>query len=298
MQARRVTFYLPETLRDSAQAGSHNFIGKVARVLADSGFSPVYADESGAADADPDEYAVVHMNAPPHDRALTIRRVYHYPFWAIEITDRRWAWTVARTAFDPGLVDRTEADGFRNFWRKRLFGEAAARRDGFIYLPLQGLLGEQRSFQTCSPLEMVETALDLSSRPIVATLHPNESYGRRELAALDRLVRAHPRLTLEIGGMAKWLAGCDMVVTQNSSAGFNGFFFGKPCILFGRVDFHHIAANVADLGAAGAFDAVQSASPDYAGYIHWFWQRMSINAGRPEGEQAIRAALLRGGWPV
>ena len=88
------------------------------------------------------------------------------------------------------------------------------------------------------------------------------------------------------------------MVTQNSSAAFSGFFFGKPCVLFARVDFHHIAANVASLGVKAAFDRVRSMSPDYAGYVWWFLQRQSINAGRPEAEERIRDRLAALGWPV
>jgi len=94
------------------------------------------------------------------------------------------------------------------------------------------------------------------------------------------------------------LKTCDYIVTQNSSVAFDGFFFAKPSVLFGQIDFHHIAANVSELGAAAAIRQAPHMTPDYAGYVHWFWQEMSINAGRPEAEQQIKAALSRAGWPI
>jgi hypothetical protein len=293
----RVTIYLPDGLRQDAEAGRHNFIGRVAAVLDGAGLSIRHAPEEQAAGADPDEYALVHMIAPPHGRALVMRRVYHYPFWAIERSDRRWDWHVARATFDPAAVPRAEADRFRMFWRDRLFPGADPARDGHIYMPLQGRLTNHRSFQTCSPIDMIRTVLDNTDRKVIAALHPRETYGAVERAALDRLA-AHPQLEITTGEMERWLPGCDMVVTENSGAGFNGFLLDKPCVLFARIDFHHIAANVADHGAAAALALADGPRPDFAGFVHWFWQRMSINAGRAEAADAIRAALRRGDWPV
>ena len=135
-------------------------------------------------------------------------------------------------------------------------------------------------------------------RPVIATLHPNELYSDKELKALDQLVQKHPRLTVKPGDMQAMLRGCDYVVTQNSAAAFSGYFFAKPAILFGRIDFHHIAANVHTLGVERAFEEVQLSKPDYAGYVHWFWQIMSINAGRSDAENKIKQTLIRAGWPM
>mgnify|MGYP001627757793 CR=1 FL=1 len=297
----KLVFYLDDGLRASAEAGQHNFLGKVAGVVRAAGWDVAYAPNSAGARAESagiDAYAMFHMDEPTHDRALTCRRVYHYPFWAIEPTGKRWDWHVARTAFD-GDVPRREAEGFYRRWRDKLFPDAGgAVRGDFVYVPLQGRLLDHRSFQSCAPIDMIEQVLAHDPRRVVATLHPNEVYSAAEMAALEALAAQYPRLSLRMGGMAEMLSGCDYVVTQNSSAAFNAMFFGKPCVLFGRVDFHHMAANVAELGVAGAFDALRGMTPDYAGYLWWFWQKMAINAGRDFAQAQIAAAMRRAGWPV
>ncbi|MDF1716568.1 MAG: hypothetical protein P1U75_07855 [Antarcticimicrobium sp.] len=303
MTDHRVTFYLEDGLRQSAEAGQHNFLTLVAGVLRDAGFSIAYrpdTEEERAASAKRPDYALFHMAEPTHDRALTLRRVYHYPFWAIEPSARRWDWRVARTGFPADAVPRKEADRFYRFWQRRLFGDAPERvsRDGYVYVPLQGRLLQHRSFQGCAPLDMLHAVLAHTSAPVIAGLHPKESYSDKERAALDRMQRNHPRLTVATGGMERWLWGCDFTVTENSSAAFNGFFFGKPAVLFARCDFHHIAADAARMGAEEALRAAPDMAPDYAGYLHWFWQKMAINAGRPGAPERIREALLRAGWPV
>jgi hypothetical protein len=135
-------------------------------------------------------------------------------------------------------------------------------------------------------------------RKVVAALHPKETYSTQEHHALQALAAKHSRLEVTIGEMEQHLAHCDYVVTQNSAAAFSGYFFGKNAVLFAQSDFHHIASNVSEVGVQAAFDQVEKMAPDFAGYLYWFWQQMSINAGRPQADDQIRDALRRGGWPV
>ncbi|WP_136636080.1 hypothetical protein [Pseudooceanicola onchidii] len=292
----RATLFLEPTLLKSAKDREHNFLNHVIGVLTDGGYRvdlrpdhDGYRPEHGR--------ALTHMSPPPPG-GLCFRRVYHYPFWAIEQTSERWHWSTAKSAYLPDLVPDTEARGFHRRWRDRVFPRAAtATRDGFVYVPLQGRLLDHRSFQSCSPLDMLRHTLAADpTRPVIATLHPKEHYSEAELTALRKLA-THPRLTLRTGGMEALLHGCDYVVSMTSAAAFNAIFFGKPCILFGQIDFHHImlSARPDDLSA---FDRIADHAPDHARYLWWFWQHQSINAGRPEVRDRIRAALQRCGWPI
>lgn len=293
-----VTFYMEPALCESARAGKHNFIGKIAQVVQAAGLAVDYAPFGLRGAPSGKGRTLSHIKTPPDADGLCFRRAYHYPFWQIEQTSERWAWDVAQRPFDPDSSHAKEAARFYGFWQKRLFGDApqSARRDGFVYVPLQGKLSEHRPFQICSPLDMVRVCLTHTDKPVVATLHPSETYSPAEIAALEAVAKANPRLTVQTGGMDDLLLRCDYVVTQNSSVAFNGYFFGKPALLFRKADFHHIAtlADADDLAAG--FTAVKSVAPDFAAYVHWFWQRNCINAGRPEVEEQITARLRRFGW--
>ena len=157
---------------------------------------------------------------------------------------------------------------------------------------------DHRPFQVCNPINMLEHCLAQTDARVIASLHPKESYSQVEIDALEVLERANSRLCVQMGGMDDLLIGCDYIVTQNSSVAFNGYFFDKPALLFRKTDFHHIAvqADLSDLAAG--FAAVARAAPDYAAYVHWFWQQNSINAGRPDTQAQIAARLRRFGWPV
>ncbi len=295
-----VTFYLEPELCESAQAGKHNFIGKMAGVMERSGLEVRYAPFGARAVPEGQGWSMNHIKTPPDVRGLCFRRVYHYPFWQVERSAERWTWDVAQASFAPDPAEAGAAARFYKFWQNRLFGDAprTTSREGFVYVPLQGKITTHRPFQLCSPLEMVEHCLDQTNGQVIATLHPNERYTRAEIAALDKLEKSHKRLIVQTGGMTDLLARCAYIVTQNSSVAFNGYFFGKPCLLFRKADFHHIAEQADLANLAAGFDAVKVLTPDYAAYVHWFWQKNSINAGRPEAEDVIAARLARFGWPV
>lgn len=301
MTDKTVTFYLDPGLRQSAEAGEHNFIAKLGGVLTAAGYRLAYRDQADAPRAATDPgYGMVHMAAPVGPRCLTFRRAYHYPFWQIETTAERWRWTVAKTTFSGDLVPKKDIQRFYGFWRKRLFGDLpdTARNGGFVYVPLQGKLRQHRSFQSCAPIKMLEQVLIVDPvRPVRAALHPNETYDVQDHAALSALQTRFPQLTIQTGGMEQALTACDYVVTMNSAAAFSGYFFAKPCILFGEIDFHHIALRATPDNLT-AFHDVMNHRPDYAAYLWWFWQHMSINAGRPEAADTIRSALIRCGWPL
>ena len=296
---KSVNFYLEEPLRTSAAKGEHNFINQVIAVLERSGFDVAF-DALPIKGTPTSDHSISHMVSPPNEKGLMIRRVYHYPFWQIEAVAQRWHWDVAKAGFRPNEAS-PDAPRFYRFWQKRLFGDAPhnTSRDGFVYVPLQGKLDQRRLFQSCTPLEMIEHCLAHDpDRKVIAALHPKERYDRPELAKLTALERQHRNLTVDTGNMERHLRNCDYVVTQNSGAAFSGYFFGKPALLFGKIDFHHIA-EVADKGALGnSFARVANHSPPYAKYIHWFWQEQSINAGRADVQDKIARRLLRFGWDI
>ena len=302
--AQTVTFYLHPKLRRQAKAGHHNFIDKVGTVLANAGLRLAYDSDDHAARLralSRPGYGMFFMDEPVNARDLTFRKTYLYPFWHIEKHGKRWAWPVARARFDPAEVDARKAANFHRFWRNRLLNDVSKdiRQDGFVLVPVQGRLTEHRSFQFCSPIDMIKAVLRYDpDRHIIVTLHPHEVYSLAEQQALETLLGQHERLHALEGGSERYLQNCDYVVTQNSSIGFRGYFFEKPLVLFGQIDFHHIALNVGEIGVQQAFAAVQDHAPDYAAYLHWFLQSHAINAGRPEASDRIRRVLRDHGWPV
>ncbi|MGO4914623.1 hypothetical protein [Pseudogemmobacter sp. W21_MBD1_M6] len=303
-QKKTLCIYLDDGMKERAETGQHNFMKRIRAAFETQGFSVGYSlntVENRLRSASDQGYSLFHMDDPFHPRALTTRRAYFYPFWRIESSAKRWEWVVAHAAFDAAAINRKQAAQFANFWKKRLFndGPDRATQDGFVYIPLQGRVLDHRSFQVCSPLDMIKATLKHDvARKVIVTFHPNEVYSGAERQAVQKLADTTPRLRVIEGQMAELLRGCDYVVTQNSSVALAGFFHHKPAILFGQIDFHHIAANVGRTGVEAAFAQVTEIKPDYDRYLFWFLKKMSINAGNPDAEAQILTMVQNRGWVV
>lgn len=294
-----LNIYLHDPMLQTARAGKLKFLNLLRDLVEARGWQVAIhrsGDAARAAAPDRPGHALYHMEKPSHAAALTFRLAYHYPFWRLERVAERWRWPVAKARFDPGAIDPAQAEDFALRLRGRVLPGPDPQRGAHVLIPLQGRIRKQRSFQAMSPVDMVE-AVARTGRPCVATLHPKESYDAQDMAALDRLAARHPNLTLG-GDTMRLLRDCAFVATQNSAVALDGFILGKPAVLFGQVDFHHIALNVAELGAEQALARAPGHRPDFAAYLDWFLRRSSIDMMAPDAPQRMLAAMRRGGWPV
>ena len=292
--------YLPEPMRRDAQAGKINIVNRMAAAVAPLGWHLAFHDESPtelAKAGERDGRALFHMAEPAVMGGLTLRRAYHYPFWQLEATSARWEFDVANAVFDPTETDPVLAKSFASRLRLRVLGNGPVTRNGYVFMPLQGRISRHRSFQSMSPLAMIEATLAAEpQRKIWATLHPKESYDADEMAALAALQSRFQRFRLIQGDAPTLLQGCDYVVTQNSGLALNGYLLGKPAVMFARSDFHHIAGSVPRQGVAAAFACAKAGPHDFAGYLYWFFKHHTINGGAQDAEEQILARLKRHGW--
>ncbi|MBL4916688.1 hypothetical protein [Szabonella alba] len=299
MTATDLHFYLPSPLREDSAAGAVNIATRIAAAVAPFGWRAQWHGDSPAerARALGPGYHLFHMQEPVGPRCLTLRRAYAYPFWQIEATNERWNFDVAKSAFDPTGVDMATARPFFRRMGRKLLGEGDATSEGFIFMPLQGRLREQRSFQALSPEAMIAATLDhLPGRQIRATLHPRETYDAADLAMLDGIAARFPRFRVIRADARDALRACDLVVTQNSSVALSGYFARKRAVLFAGADFHHIAGSVPRDGLATAFAGREGRVP-FVAYAGWFFGSC-INAGAPDASAMILARLRRHGWPL
>ena len=297
--SKTLTLYLTELLLWQVKRDKNPFLTCLIEVLESAGWKVSLASDAASqrlkSVARPG-YALFYEDEPFHARALTVRRSYLRPFWRIEASAKRWEWDVAKAAFDPETVDPRSAAQFGTFWRKKL-GLEAERSEGFIYVPLQGKLTQKRSFQSASPLRMLETVVHRAEgRRVIATLHPREDYSEMEHAHLAEMVE-DGLIELSDKPMQVLLPRCVFVATENSSVAVMGYFLAKPALLFGQIDFHHIAGSVPKQGLPEAYRTIQGPEPDYARYLYWFFQMQALNVWRPDFSERLLARLSEHGWP-
>lgn len=282
-------------MTDRLRSGHFNFIERVRDAVASRGWHSEIAPESDAA---PERYvyALHHMSGPRHKRTKIFRRTYYYPFWHIETVPQRWRWDVAKAEYRPNQIDTDEARNFIHNLRAQYLPGISPVAPTHVLIALQQDLLKTRSFQTMSPLAMIE-AVARTEKTCIATLHPNGDYKPEELAALDTLAARYPNLT--IGGSSRdLLAGAEYVATQNSAVAMDAYLLTRPVVLFGQIDFHHIALNVADMGVEAALNAAPDHKTHYAKYLYWMLREQAIDAMAPTAELRILDALKKGGWPI
>ncbi|MGI1662190.1 hypothetical protein ACRDNQ_08110 [Palleronia sp. KMU-117] len=294
----------PQGLHVRARDGRHAMTNRIVQAFRGAGFDVTFAEDTlverlrtRAAGA----HSIVHATDPVDSRGLVLRRAYVGAFWRLEPTEKRWDFDVARQDFDPASVDGDEALRFLRRWRAELFGAATMNRTegDRLFIPLQGRLLDHRRFQTMSPLAMVEAVCRARpTTPVVATLHPKYAYTPAERDGLGRLAQTLPNLSLSEVRSDRVLHHCAAVVCQNSAVAFTGYFLGVPAVLFARIDFHHIAAKVEELGVEGALSRLSAPAPDTARYLWWFLKKNAIGAGSDGAEEQILAAARRAGWQV
>lgn len=292
----QLSLYLPPHLRRDHEAGAVNILSRILEALP--GWRISDFPEAEGADPPPRPgFGLTHMQEPLTSQTLCLRRAYWYPFWQIERTNQRWNFAAAHKTPDFSAVPR-RARAFHERLRRRVLGPRAATREGFIYMPLQGRLLSQRSFQARSPVEMIRDTLALSSLPLRATLHPRESYFSEEITALRQIEQSNPRFQLVSAQSADLIAACDYVVCQNSSVALQAMVAGKGAVLFAGIDFHHQAGSVPRDGLETAF-AMGSAPPArMTEYLWWFFRIEAIDAQAPDAGQKIASVMQSAGWPV
>lgn len=299
MTDKILRIYLEPPMLKTAIAGTFNFMNVLREAVEEASWRVEWHEACPKALRDAPSlpgYALFHMEMPLHDRALCFRRAYHYPFWQIEPMPQRWRFRVATSRFAPEDIDPDEAQVFLTRIRHRVLPGPEPTAGETVLVPLQGKIRKWRSFQVMRPIDMVKEVAQTGRKTIV-TLHPREIYDQADHAALTRLEARFPNLT--IGGQStSLLRECAFVATQNSAVAFDGLLLKKPVILFGQSDFHHIALNVADLGAKQAISCAFQHRPDFARYVFWFLRVMAINATAPDAKAQVRTAMKRGGWPI
>lgn len=299
-QADVIHVYLPDPMHRDAAAGRVNIINRIAAAVAPEGHQLALhrQDEKQLnCAASRGGLALFHMIQAVTPQGLTLRRAYHYPFWQIEAVAARAEFDVALADFDPVEIDPIVAETFAQRLRDRVLGGSECSRGGYVFMPLQGRLSQHRSFQSMSPIAMIEATLAQEPHlPIKATLHPNENYEPHDLQAIADLEKRFAQFRLVKDDALVLLRGCDYVVSQNSGLAINGFLLEKPAVLFAEIDFHHIAGSVPRQGVEAAFAHAKEIPPQFAAYAYWFFKLNTISAGGTDAISQIRTRLRKHGW--
>lgn len=301
--AKVLRVYLGRPMLDDARAGQVNILNRIASAFDAQGFRVEYCPDSAEElllAVGRRGYSLLHMHEPISENSLCLRLSYFYPFWRIENTNERWEWDIAKAEYASGKPADGRAEAFVDRRRHMMFGGARIVDHDFVLVPLQGKLLVERSFQSMSPIAMIEALVEHEpERDIVLRPHPRETLDDDEREALRALVDRVPRMRIVRRPLEDMLPRCSYVVTQNSAVALRGMFLQKAAVTFARSDFHHGTHSVFDLGAAEAISRAR-AEPvrDVADYLHWFFHTDMIDGAGRHTEDQVLARVRRFGWKL
>ncbi|OYU16721.1 MAG: hypothetical protein CFE34_19510 [Rhodobacteraceae bacterium PARR1] len=239
-----------------------------------------------------------------HPRALNAGVAYVYPFWHLDPWGIRAFSSIAAKSFDPATIPNGPARAFVDRLRARLVvgrksryaqpQERVALPQGAIAVFLQD--ESHRDLTETCHLSMDQmlaavTARD-DPRPILIKPHPLDSDATRH-RTLRRLARRDPRVQVVAANIHDMIAAASVVVTINSATGLEAMMQGKPVILCGRADFHHVATTVATVAELSvALDAPPRAY-DADAFLYWYFRQNCLSAQSPTLVDDVRDAFDR-----
>lgn len=141
--------------------------------------------------------------------------------------------------------------------------------------------------------EMLTTTLTaLARQQVYVKPHPDQSPG--SLARVRAILSAHPAARISTASLHDLIAASDMVVTQNSAAGFEALMQRKPVITCARAAYHHatcVAKTPQDLIRALTDAPARMAGFPFDKYLTWFLADACLEPAKPDFEDRAWAII-------
>jgi len=290
----RAFIYLPKKLFELSPPGGGRFYTKLQDAFAARGWNVAirqrYSIHAGP-EYDAPGVHFVHQGLVRQPRVFNTAIAYIAPFWYVDPRGVFGESSIGDMVFDAAAEDTADARAFFERLARRNIGRRLTKYpqpgvspdipQGCIAVFLQGPSQPVERAQHCSEALMVERIAAASNGvPVIIKQHPR-NHDPATLNAVARIKDRHPNVTLIDAHVHDMLAACRVTCSISSAVSLEGMMHGKPAILFGKTDFHHIAQTVKAAGdVRAALDSATRSAPPFAAYLHWFLQKQCINMGR------------------
>ncbi|SMP17844.1 hypothetical protein [Shimia sagamensis] len=150
--------------------------------------------------------------------------------------------------------------------------------DGCIAVFLQGDNPHRQGTAYCDNETLLRTvAENAGGRTVVVKAHPVSKQLDDAQLILNLLQDGLPVEPTD-ANVHDILRQCSVTVSYNSAVAMEGFMHGKPAILFGKSDFHHVVETVCNPNDfPTALHAALVSQHDYAKYLHWYFSNYAVS---------------------
>ena len=233
------------------------------------------------------------------DRSLQAANVlnagvaYFWEYWHLDAQGTKAFSSIGGRHYEPAAVSETRSRTFAANLRKRYRDKRRSKYDqpmdqrsfaqGALAVFFQGDYPVKSGASTWDDLEILEAVqAEAGDRPIVVKPHPHSST-KTDMYRLQKAAQMDTRITVTDANVHDILAASACTVSVNSTVALEGFLQGVPAILFGRADFHHVAACVdQETRFAAALDQALARQVDYDRYLAWYFLKncLHLRSGR------------------
>ncbi len=237
----------------------------------------------------------VSVGGPPGLRRNTLHAMpgYIWGFWYLDELGTNWNSSLRFANFCAADVDFEKAEYFFNGVSGYMLREnvSISPQEVRVHNPLRGALAtvfcqeieanrDRSHFLTTE--EMIRTAAEYDRDALVyVKLHPQQS--KRARSAIMAITQDYPNVKLSESSIHDLIEASDVVITQNSTAGFEALMQKCPVITCAKSDYWHAtltARSVADLREALSYGAEAMADFPYEKYFYWFLARHCLEPAK------------------
>lgn len=291
----------------SIAAGKFDFFEKLAAHAQTLGINSFVVDESSDASHTLLQahhlHIMVGVSLTSHRAAFHAMPSYLWGFWYLDPKGVQWNASLCETPFEPETVDPDAASYFFNGVSGYTLRENRSKfdqpaRQSAPLPPARAVIFLQEIEKYRTPVHYLDTAQMVSAvaratpERVYVKLHPAQSprFRTRFLALCD----AFDNVVVTEHSLHDLIAASEVVVSQNSAAGFEALLHKTPVITCARTDYHH--ATVVARSADTLAEAVHTA-PDtqrdfpYERYVYWYLGQHMLEPQKPEFEARAWARI-------
>lgn len=243
-----------------------------------------------------DHVHIVVGDQPGYGRnMLHASPAYIWGFWYFDEVGINWNSSLRFAHFDPKLINQEKAEYFFNGMSSYMLRENVSR------LPQDNrsetALPSAAATVFCQEIEtradrshylttetMIRTTAEQNRDALVyVKLHPSQS--KMERVRIMTICSDYTNIKISDASVHDLSQAAEIVVTQNSAAGFEALLQKKPVITCARSDFWHATLSPkrpSELVEALKFGASAMAGFDYAKYLYWFLDRKCLEPQKTE----------------
>ncbi|CUH53979.1 capsular polysaccharide export protein, LipB/KpsS family [Shimia marina] len=256
---------------------------------------------------EPENLHIVENGVVRQNNALNAAVAYIPPYYHLDAHGVLARSAAAHAVYDPTSVNPVMAAAHFEGLYNRLVRPRRSRynpKQAVSELPqeciavfLQGDNPHRQQTAHCSNEQMLRAVAEAAEgRPIVVKTHP-QSRPLRDVQLMHELLQEGLPLLATDANIHDILSKCAATVSFNSAVALEGFLHGKPAVLFGQSDFHHVCETVVDPDQfSDALKQAVNSSHDYGRFLYWYFSNHCVMVDDPVSDERILQAFDDAGF--